>query len=158
MLQPLLLLKCVLCSSVANLFVFHCLQSPWMSWRILSVKGKRTSSQAGVAAWLPLPTVTVMVLLHHKTPQAAGINSGRGEAQWGWWLCWTCEQGLGVPTEWLGHLPCYSLCSSAGLCRSRLISLSKRVGESSQKYLDADDLCTGRMAWEASAEELQTKQ
>lgn len=80
-----------------------------MSWRILSVKGKRTSSQAGVTAWLPLPTVTVMVLLHHKTPQAAGINSGRGEAQWGWWLCWTCEQGLGVPTEWLGHLTCYSL-------------------------------------------------
>lgn len=68
-------------------------------------------------------------------------------------------QGLGVPTGELGHIWLVTLDI---LLRTMLewisIIYGKRVGEFSQKYLDADGLCSGRMMCWASAEELQAKQ
>lgn len=74
-------------------------------WRSLSVKGKKTSSQEGVAAWLPLPVITLMcsyfTIICHKqqTPTVVEGKPSEGDGFVG-----PVTQGLGVPTEGLGHI------------------------------------------------------
>ena len=102
--QTFLLLKYVPCSSGTNLFSIVC-RVPDEIWRSLSVKGKKTSSQEGLAAWLPPAVTTVMcsyfTIISHKQ-QAPTVVEGRPSEGDG--FVGPVTQGLGVPTEGLGHI------------------------------------------------------
>lgn len=78
-----------------------------------------------------------VLLFHHNMPQAADTNSGRGEAQWGWWLCWTCDTRIrGSHRRVRTHLTYCLGCSSVGLCWSgSQLSMAKELGNPARSIL-----------------------